>query len=235
MTSAFLREFVLHLHQISVRGWCLAALAGFSLALVEGLMWHAAGPHLLGIAALAILGATAASYVLCMWLIGQRVSLLGGAWFIGSFFVLMTPLIASAVLLVVAAREDQPVLVLAALPLLLIGMVVAALLVAWPVLQASAARVVSPARVFRATEGYRWSLFGASLMIGAINRIELDPGASARPEEILLASTVSAVAGTISIVVFACVWATAWQFAVRADPGLWRERPDGKNRGEARK
>jgi hypothetical protein len=235
LTSAFLGEFVLQARQISIRGWGLAASAGFSLALMEGVTWHWSGPHLLGIAALTILGATTASYVLCMWLLGQRVSLLGGARFIGSFFVLMAPLIASVVLLVMAAWGYQPILVLGALPLLLIGMVVAALFVAWPVLQATEARFVSLARVFRATEGYRWSLFGASFVIGAINRIELDPGTSARPEEILMASAVSAVVGTISVVVFACVWATAWRFAVRADSGLVRERRGGQPLDEAQR
>jgi hypothetical protein len=106
---------------------------------------------------------------------------------------------------------------------IIVGLVVIALLPAWPVAQAFSSSVVMPTKIFKATTGFRWGLAGAVLLIGALNRQDLIPPvdhAKDVPHAFAYAAG-EALLSTLSMMYTAAVAATAYLFACRNDEDLY--------------
>lgn len=180
------------------------ALAEYALAVVVILMW------------------LAAEYATTVAMVQRPLSVVGFVKFTAVIILTFVPLLIclGVVFSAVHAGFDNGVAASTFFVLLLFGFLLAALLPAWPLAQAMSKRFISPMRIFKATNGYRWSLIFLVLATGSVNK--LVPGMSSASnlgEAIGLALCDGVVTAAI-LVLTASITVTAWKFAVRRDASL---------------
>jgi hypothetical protein len=102
------------------------------------------------------------------------------------------------------------------------GVAFIAFLPAWPVAQSVSPKLVTPAKVFRATRGFRWGLIGAAILLSALNRQNLVPAVDKATDLSHAFAYAAGEAGmsTLSMMYSAAVAATAFVFVCRNDEDL---------------
>lgn len=117
-------------------------------------------------------------------------------------------------------RHSYDLAAMAMAALCLGGIVLMALLTAWPTRQAVSNGFVSPLQAIRDTRGHRWSLFLSATIAAHIGRIELFPALADDPRtSAIVAVTLSGA--LLSLAAFGlqtAIAATAWRLANRTDP-----------------
>jgi hypothetical protein len=115
-----------------------------------------------------------------------------------------------------------------------VGVVVAiaviAFLPAWPVAQSFSSSLVTPVKVFKATQGFRWGLLGAAILLSVFNRQDLIPAVAKATDFSHAFAYAAGEAGinSLSMMYTAAVAATAFIFACRNDKDLY-PASDGSN------
>lgn len=189
----------------------LGALASLAAASeVFSLAIKAAGRDALLIA-LGVVGTAASfgvSYLVSMTLVDGPRSLRGFGVYVGTAFLVVLPAPAGLALLLISRGVENPLLFPAGLLLVLVGLVLAPMLCAWPVFQAVSPRLIGPFEAFRRSSGMRWALLLTALSFSAMNRVEfpvprgditlLTLGAMALNAAVSLMSTVLAIATSVA-------------------------------------
>lgn len=94
----------------------------------------------------------------------------GALLFFGTGAALLVPIASAFGFVLLAAELRLQWVMLAAVLLLLISFIPITLLPGWPIWQLKEARLIGPLEAFRATNGFRWALIGASSVTSAINK-----------------------------------------------------------------
>lgn len=224
--TSIVQEAVAGLQRISRAAWLVSLAAVTASAAVEVVLWsqhRQSGWADAAPGAVIATGWVAAIYVGALAIIARRPTVAGFGRFALATLAGFAPLVLGLAILL-AARPwlgEGP-----RLAIFLVAMAVqfsfTAILPAWPVTQALSTTIVSPLRVLSATRGHRWSLVVATFVIGALNNDHLVPK-MATATSIGTACAIAVadmVIGLLTIGFTAAIAATAWQFAVRNDPGL---------------
>ena len=140
-----------------------------------------------------------ALYTAASMMLEARPSLWGFGKFLLTGLVMAAPLGLALLLIIVGVKTSITATYLSGGLLLLGGMVLIALLAAWPITQAVSRRWVGPIIALRATKGHRGGLIYVALILGALNRLipSIDTTAS------FTAACVMAVVGAIGSVAWA--------------------------------
>lgn len=148
-------------------GWALLSAAADLISWLHRPDYQVADYILL--VALAI-GLVAISFFSATRMIEMPMTWRGGLRFVGTGAALFIPIMLALGLLVLAARLNIPWAVVASALLVFASLLPITFLPGWPVWQSASVRLIGPIEAFRATSGFRWSLFGASLFVSALNR-----------------------------------------------------------------
>jgi hypothetical protein len=166
-----------------------------------------------------VVAVNAVTYHVCMGTVGLARTMSGGLRFVATLIVSVIPLLAGLAA-VVALSKGSGWLIIPSMLALFSGLVIFALLQAWPPIQAVSPRFVRPTRVLAATKGDRLRLVFAIWILGGINGLTPSIGPSDSAVRAAVVSALDAAVGAVSIVIYACLHVAAWTLAARRDPGL---------------
>jgi hypothetical protein len=140
--------------------------------------------------------------------------------------LMLLPLLAAIAILFAAPIIGRTVALVACGAGVVAGSVIVAFLFAWPVAQAFSPSIVAPLKVFRATQGFRWGLVGAALLLSAFNGHDLLPEVdrATNLSEAFAYAAGEAGISTLSMMYTAAVAVTAFIFACRNNEDLYPPR-----------
>ncbi len=170
------------------------------------------------------------AFVICVWLVAGYATTMamidkpfssGGFFrFTGMTIATFVPIFSGLAMLVYASRENANVLLTFALAVLIFGVLVIAFLPAWPIAQGLSRVFVNPARVVKATRGYRWSLVLVFFAASSVNKLVPNMSSASNVGEAALLAIAGAVVSAATLVLTASIAVTAWKFATQRDPSL---------------
>lgn len=220
----FFAEVFHEVQTLPLKGFAIAAVFGLISATIDllarNIYGHISASEFLFLSLIVIFYVISV-YLIAMMLIKNPASWLGGLRFLATMLVsigLPLGMLFGGLWLMRGDNGGFATAILLAAAF--VGLFGVPLLSGWPATQAQSSRLVSPMKIFRATKGYRWGLFVASYASTAINKIiPATDTAKSDGQAIVLAIGNGAVS-CASVVLLAAMAATAWKFAIRADPQL---------------
>ena len=221
-TTSFFEEVFYGAQRLPLKGFALAAAFGLLTVVVDLLIPKPTGESPSEYVALAVVTITllATFYRLAMMISDAPPSWVSGMRFVATLVVILVFAFVALLGGLLLERIESSVIVVVggvALFLVLFGL---PLLAGWPIAQAISNRFVSPLAILGATKGHRWGLITTSIASTAINKIfPATYPAKSGAQSFLLAIGDGAVS-CVSLILFASIAATAYKFAVRADPTL---------------
>lgn len=207
------------------RGLIYVAIAGMLSAITDLIHWGN-GANLsnsdYALLAIVILPWLVAAYATTMAMVEKPPSLVGFVKFTGVTILTFLPILFGLAVLVYASRAGlhDGLTVSAAIALLLVGLLFAAFLPAWPIAQGIATRFVSPMRIVKATKGYRWSLILVFFAAGSVNKFVPNMSSATNVGEAIALALCGAVVAAATLVLTASIAVTSWKFALRRDANL---------------
>jgi hypothetical protein len=166
---------------------------------------------------------SAVEYLGIVGILSARSSVVAYIRFVCTSALVLLPAVLAISVLFAAPEVGRSAALVACGIGIIVGLVVIALLPAWPVAQAFSSSVVMPTKIFNATTGFRWGLAGAVILLSALNRQDLIPPvdhAKDVPHAFAYAAG-EALLSTLSMMYTAAVAATAYLFACRNDEDLY--------------
>lgn len=157
-----------------------------------------------------------AAYAVAMSMIESPPSFGGFAKFVASSLAVVLPPILGLVCLLMAARANIGGLAALGGALFIAGLVVASLLVGWPLVEATAQRPVGPVGALRMTKGMRWQLFFASLVIAGVSRGVPDTSITDDLWAAVLLAVLNASASTLISMMALSIAVAAFRFMRRS-------------------
>jgi hypothetical protein len=217
----FLGSIMAEAGTIPAGGLAACAAQGIVSAALDLVFWTSDGQLTLAdYSSFAVLvgSSLAAGYVAVTTMIRVPRSVGAAGSFVAANLMMMAPLIAGlGVLIYVSKYQFNGMAVTAALGLLTAGLIVFALLPAWPVAAVASGRVSSPVRVLAATAGHRWALMGVFFVASSLNRVVPGLETSTSKWEAVGLSLVGGVMSAISLMLAVSTGVAAWRAADSQD------------------
>lgn len=161
-----------------------------------------------------------AAYATTMAMIERPSSITGFFKFAAVTIFMFMPFLCGLAVLAYAAGAHDGWTISTVILLFIFGFICSSLLPAWPVTQAISEELISPARIVKATKGYRWSLILVFFAAGSVNKLMPEISDATNAGEAIALALCGAVVAAAILVLTASIAVTAWKFAVRRDASL---------------